>query len=104
MANMTKDNIEKAIRDYLSEHLDLIPEVERKDLFDVKIKNIILNEDSYKGKGWYTFTGEGEGWIETLDNGKSRKCFRILPSKALISGDDKPVVEEISYPVLITFI
>lgn len=106
MAIMTKENIEKAIRKYLENHLDLIPQLKRDGLFNVKINQISMAEPFvFTGRGEYKFTGEGEGCVLTEDGGKSIRRFRILPSLAMISeGEKEPVVENIKEPVLIEYL
>lgn len=100
---MTKQNIEIAIRKYLNEHLDLLPDVIHKELFDIRIERICISENAYTGKKWYNFTGKGEGWIRT-ETGKNFKRFQIVPSKVYISGDEEPLVEDISNPLLVEII
>lgn len=106
MAIMTKENIEKAIRDYLNNHLELIPQLKRDGLFDVEINQIGMIEPfEYTGRGEYGFTGEGEGWVAPKEGGKSIRRFRILPSSAMISeGEKEPVVENIKEPVIIEYL
>jgi len=106
MHKMTKSAIEKAIRDFLNEHLELIPQLEREGIIDLDIKQICMSEQFvYKGRGEYEFAGHGEGWIITNDDGKSSRQFKILPSFAFISEEkDCPVVEKTQIPVIIELI
>lgn len=100
---MTKKNIEDTIRDFLNNHLDLIPQLQNDDIFDVGINQInMITPFEYKGRGEYYFGGNGEGWIPTTDGGKSIRRFKILLSSVFISeGDDSPVVESVTNPIII---
>lgn len=99
---MTQVNIQNAIRDYLNKHLELIPQLQKDGITDAVIIRIsMVKPFVYEGQGECGFIGEGEGWISTIDDGKSIRHFKTQTSIAMIlEGDENPIVKSVNGPII----